>query len=245
MKKTYLSLFAFSVALSLLAIGCTKNSSPTPTDTSAQMAFAMQSDNALATLASGNGSVGGGLTTFAATSTASVAWTTATANISKFKFEAKKAGVAFEVVSSGLVNVDLFATLPSTINATIVNGTYTNVELHVVLAKSTTTTLPFVLKGTYTTKAGNTVPIEFDFNDDAEIVAVANDLTIDGKTNLLAKVSLHLSQLLANVSAQEIDQTVRTNNTILITSAINPTVYNKIKTDLMLSGGSTIVTTAK
>ena len=187
MKKTYLSSSLFVVAITLLFTGCSKDSSLTATD-SAQMAFTMQSDNALATLASGNGSVGGGLTTFSSTTTASVAWTTATANISKFKFDAKKAGVAFEVVSSGLVNVDLFATLPSTINATIVNGTYTNVELHVVLAKSTTTTLPFVLKGIYTTKAGNTVPIEFDFNDDAEIVAVANDLTIDGKTNLLAKL---------------------------------------------------------
>lgn len=243
MKKTYLSSLFLSVAISLLFTGCKKTE--TLTDTSTQMSFGMQSDNALATISSANTS--GSLTTFAVSTTASVTWTTATANISKFKFNAKKGGVAFEVISSGLVNVDLFATIPSTISATIANGTYTNVELHVVLAKSTTTppTLPFVLKGIYTTKAGNPIPIEFDFNDDIELVALANDLTIDGKTNLIAQVSLHLNKLLANVTAQEVDNTTRTSGTILITSAINTALYNKIKTDLMLSGGSSIVTTPK
>lgn len=246
MKKIYLSCLCLSVALTMLFTGCKKDSSPTTTD--AQMSFAVQSDNPLTTLAS-SGNAGSGMSTFAATGIASVSWTTATANINKFKLNAKKGGIAFEVISSGLVNVDLFATLPSTINATIANGTYTNVELHVVLAKSSTTTLPFVLKGVYTTKAGTTVPVEFDFNEDVEIVAAANDLTIDGKNNFLAKVSLHLNKLLANVTAQEIDQTTRTvvngTSTILITSTINPTIYNKIKNDLMLSGGSTITTTVK
>jgi hypothetical protein len=249
MKKTYLSCFAVAVASAMLFTGCKKDSS-IATDT--QMAFTMQSDNSLTTLASSNQTGGGGgMTVLAATGTASVAWTSATANISKFKLNAKKSGVAFEVISSGLVNVDLMATLPSTINVTIANGTYTNVELHVVLTKSTATPpiLPFVLKGTYTTKAGTTVPIEFDFNEDVELVAAANDLTIDGKNNLLAKVSLHLNKLLANITAQEVDATTRTVvngvSTILITNIINPTLYNKIKTDLMLSSGSTIVTTAK
>ena len=86
--------------------------------------------------------------------------------------------------------------------------------------------MPLVLKGNYTTKAGNIIPIEYDFNEDAEIVALANDLTIDGKNNLIAQISLHLNKLLSNVTAQEIDQTVRTNNMILITSTINPIPTN-------------------
>ncbi|MES2378491.1 MAG: hypothetical protein V4553_18005 [Bacteroidota bacterium] len=244
MKKIYSLSFVAAVVASLLFTGCTKDSSTAATaDTSAQVSFGVQSDNPLVTLASVN--PGGSLVTQAVSTTASVTWTTATANITKFKLNAKKAGVAFEVVSNGLLNIDMFAAIPSTICAVIANGTYTNVELHVVLAKSTTTTLPLVLKGNYTTKAGNVIPIEFDFNEDTEIVALTNDLTIDGKNDVLAKVSLHLNKLLSNITAQEIDQTVRTNSMILITSAINPTVYAKIKADLLLSGGSNVTTTPK
>ncbi len=252
MKKIYLISFAFSLAIALLFTGCKKDSSLN--STTSQLSFAMQSDNTLTALALANNNniTGSGMTMFAVTTTISpptVSWTSAIANISKFKLEAKKDGTAIEIVTNGLVNVDLLSTLPSTINTTIANGTYTNVEVRVVLAKSTGAALPFVLKGTYTTKAGNTVPIEFDFNDDAEIKGFVSDIVIDGKSDLLAKLSLHLNQLLSNVTAQEIDQTTRTtiNNVsiILISSTVNTTVYNKIKTDLMLSGTSSIAATVK
>jgi len=244
MKKIYLSGIAFVMAAALLFTGC-KNNDVTPT--SSQLSFAMGSDNPVATLASANtGAPGSGMTVFAATGTQSIAWTTATANISQFKFEAKKDGTPIEIKASGIANVDLLATLPTTINTTIANGKYTEVEVRVVLAKQTGTgAFPFVLKGVYTTKAGTTFPVEFDFNEDLELKASANDIIIDGKNDLLAKLSLHLSQLLANVTAQEIDQTNRPPvngvTTILINSTTNTTLYNKIKTDLMLAGGSTVV----
>lgn len=241
MKKfSVLGLIACWV-VGLTFTGCKK--ADTTSATSAQLSFDVQSDSPASTLASVN--TNGNLTTFSTLGSASVNWTGATANVSKFKFDAKKDGAAFEVVASGLTNIDLFAINPSTISAIIPNGTYTAVELHVLLAKSTTTALPLVVKGSYTTKGGTIIPIEFDFNEDAEIVALTNDLTIDGKNDVLAHVSLHLNKLLSNVSAQEIDQTTRTNSTILITSTINAAIYTKIKADLMLSGGSSVVTVPK
>ena len=248
MKKTLLSSLIITAAIALLFAGCKKAD---VTATTAQLSFAMASDNPLTTIATANtGAPGSGMTVFAATGQ-SIAWTSATANISQFKFEAKKDGTPIEILSSGLLNVDLLAPLPTTINTTIANGKYTNVEVRVVLAKQTGTgALPFVLKGTYTTSGGTkTVPVEFDFNDDLELKASANDITIDGKSDLLAKLSLHLSQLFSNITAQEIDQTTRTTingvSTILITSVINPTQYNKIKADLLLAGGSNVTATPK
>jgi len=241
MKKIYTLSLAGAMVLVLTFTGCKKDAT---TSTTAQFSFAMGSDNATTPIAASVNS--GSLTTFAvATGTASVAWTTAIANVSLFKLDAKKDGAAFEVTASGLANIDLLAITPAAINAVVPAGSYTSVELHVVLAKTTGTAFPLVLKGNYTTKAGTVVPIEFDFNDDAEIVAVAADMVIDGKSDLVGNISLHLNKLLADVTATDIDQTTRTNNTILITSAINPTVYAKIKADLLLAGGSNVVATAK
>jgi len=241
MKKELSLSLATALLFSLFFAGCKKDTAVSATS---QLSFDMLSDNASANLSAFTNNTGLTLNS-TPLGTASVTWTTAIANVTKFKLDAKQGGVPFEVTANGLSNIDLFAITPASISAVIPVGTYTGVELHVVLAKSTGTAFPLVLKGNYTTKAGNVVPIEFDFNEDVEIVATAADLVVDGKSDVLANISLHLNKLIANITTTDIDQTARTNSTILITGAINPTVYNKIKTDLQLSGGSNIVTTVK
>ncbi|GAB2705082.1 hypothetical protein GCM10027037_33490 [Mucilaginibacter koreensis] len=230
-----------STGLSLALVGllslsaCKKDNTTASAD--ADVSFGMASDNTLVTVATTNGS--GQLATFATATTpaiASVKWTDAIANISKFKLEAKKDGSSYEVSSAGLANVDLLALNPSTIKATLPKGTYTHVELKVQLVKATGTAMPLVLKGTYTTKAGTTVPIEFDFNDNLILVASLNDLTVDGKNNFVAKLNLHLNKMFGNISAQQIDNATRTNGAVLINSTTNVALYQKIIIDILTSG---------
>lgn len=228
MKK--INAFSFCAALVLLMflIGCVKNNP----SSSIQFLFSMQSDSATTRIPTTVG-------------TESVTWTGAIANVSKFKLNAKKDGSAIEVVAAGLSNINLFAISPATASVNVANGTYTDIGLHVLMTKTSTTAFPLVLKGVFTTKSGVNIPIEYDFNEDADIVASTSKLVIDGKSNILASLTLHLNKLLANVSAQEIDQTTRTNNTILINSTTNTALYAKIKADLLLSGGSNYVPTIK
>jgi len=160
--------------------------------------------------------------------TAGITWTSGIANIARFQLEAKKDGKSIEINTTGVTHVDLFTLNTSLANVQIDAGTYTEIELRIVFEKVTTADLPFVLKGTYTTKAGTNIPVEFDFNDNLIIKASAENLVVDGTKNLGASLSVHLAKLLATVTAAEIDATTRTNSTILITSSINANVYNKI-----------------
>jgi len=251
MKKVHLSTLAIAIAASLTIASCKKDSS---SSSDAQVLFTMGSDNASANFV--NVATPGGPTVLStgtnatAIGTASVVWTSAIANISKFKLEAKKDGVPFEIVANGISNVDLLSISPLSIAAAIPNGNYTNVEVHVVLAKSTGTAPPLVLKGTYTTKAGNPIPIEFDFNDNVEITATAADIKVDGTANVAANLALHLNKLLADVTTTDIDQTTRTpignvTNGILITTSLNPAVYAKILNDIAGAGGSSVTAVKK
>lgn len=243
MKKIYFLSICSALILTLFLSGCKKDGSSA--SSSQQIAFQVQSDNPITTFGTTNNTNNGIVTFGPVIGTASVTWTGAVANISKFKFDAKKDGTAFELLANGLSNVDLFALNPSVIHSYIPNGTYKEVKLSLVLSKSSTTAYPLVLKGTFTTKAGTGIPIAFDFNEDVEITASANDMVVDGTKNIVAAISLHLNKLLANVSAAEIDAATRTNNVILINSTVNAALYAKIKADLLLSGGSNFIITIK
>jgi len=250
MKKIHLSTLAIAVLASLTIASCKKDS----TSSDAQVLFTMGSDNATANFV--NVANPGGPTVLStapnatATGTASVVWTSAIANISQFKLQAKKDGIPFTITANGISNVDLLSVSPLSIAAAIPNGNYTNVEVHVVLAKSTGAAPPLVLKGTYTTKAGNQVPIEFDFNDNVEIIATAADIKVDGSSNVAANLALHLNKLLADVTTTDVDQTTRSTigtatNGILITSSVNSTVYAKILADIAGAGGSSVTAVKK
>ncbi|ASU33093.1 hypothetical protein [Mucilaginibacter xinganensis] len=231
MKKQLITKGFCAIALAFMFSACQKNGS-SPSTTGTQLSFAMSADNSSTALPS---SVGG-LTTNATTGTASIAWTSGIANIAYFKLEAKKGNTSVEIKSKALTNVDIFAPIPAKIAAAIDTGTYREIEIKIVLAKTTTANIPLTLKGNFTTAGGAVVPIEFDFNDDAIIKAELENITVDGKTDLATTIKFHLNKLLTNTAAAILDKADRVNGTIVISSTVNVALYNAIKAHFELCG---------
>ena len=214
---------------------CKKNDNASlSTSGNTQIAFALSANGSVSPVSvSGNAD---GLTTNAlttnATGSASITWTSGIANVSGFKLEAAKKGLEIEITSRNLTSIDLFAATPATISAAIDTGTYREIELRVLFTKSTTAVLPLTLKGNYTSTTGTVTPIEFDFNDDAIIKIGAENITVDGSTDIAAIAKLDVSKLVTGFAASALDNAVRTNGTIVISSTSNTNIYNFIKANI-------------
>lgn len=232
MKKHHLIRGLSILAIALAFSACKKdNSSRSASGT--EVKFAVSADNAASSLTASVNT--GGLTTNAGGGT-SVNWTSAIANIAYFKLEAKRRNTEIEIKTRSLLNVNLLAVTPAGISAAIDTGTYREIEIKVVLAKSSSGAIPLTLKGMLTTAGGAAVPIEFDFNDDAEIKAEAENVTIDGSTDIATTIKLHLNRLAQGISPAELDAATRTGGVIIISNNVNVSIYNKIKNNFSSSG---------
>lgn len=232
MKKTLLN-FGLVALVSLAVTSCKKDSTGTSTAATSEMAFSVASDNPSVTLDAINGPVVQSTGTSAVS--AGVTWTSAIANIAHFKLEVKKNGVEKEVSTTALTNVDLLAAVPGFVKANVDTGTYSQIELRIVLAKSTGTDIPLTLKGTFTTKGGATVPIQYEFNEDAIIKLEAENITVDGTNNVTAGADLHLNKMLFGITSAVLDGATRTGGTIIISSTSNTTLYARIKLNVLLA----------
>lgn len=231
MKRSLLKINLAIALASAAMVSCQKDS--TSAGTASQISFGLSADNTISAIATNNntGSIIP-LATTAATAS-SISWTSGVANITQFKLEAKKNGKQIEIVSKNITNVDLFSLSPSLIAASIDTGTYKEIEIRVILTKSTTADIPVKLKGTFTTAGGASVPIEFDYNDDAIIRAEAENVKVDATNDITAKLNFHTNIILSNVVSAELDKATRTNGTIFISSTSNTTLYAKVILNLI------------
>jgi len=221
------------ISLAVLSLAACKKDSSSSSSKTPQLSFQMQADNSLAassTTGQTVNSIGTGIT--------GLTFTAGIANISRFKLEAKKNGVETEISSKNLTNVDLFAISPSLVNATIAPGTYTEVEIKVELVHSNTDALPLKLTGSFASSGGTVIPVELDFNSDAEIKAEAENVTVTDSTNFSAIVHFHLNKLVAGISAADFDNATLTNGTIVISSTSNTAIYNKLLNNIANCGVS-------
>jgi hypothetical protein len=233
LNQLVISMYVLGIVSILSA--CKKNDNAAlSTSTNTQVAFALSANGSVSPVSvSGNpdGLTTNGLTT-SATGSASITWTSGIANVSGFKLEAQKKGLEIEITSRNLTSINLFAAKPATISAAIDTGTYREIELRVLFTKSTTTTLPLILKGNYTSTTGTVTPIEFDFNDDATIKIAAENITVNGSTDIAAIAKLDVSKLVTGFAASALDNAIRTNGTIVISSTSNANIYNYIKANI-------------
>jgi hypothetical protein len=232
MKISLLKFYAVAIITSAALVSCTKDKS-TSVASSADVAFAMSADNAASSLTTT--SVSSMQTNAIVVTNASVKWTSAIANISRFKLEAKKNNQEVEITTKNISNLDLLAIDPATVTAKIDTGTYKQIEVKVFLVKSSDTNIPLTFKGTFTTSGGAAVPIEFDYNDNAILKAEIENVSVDATTDVTAKLSFHLNKLLTAISSSTIDAATRTNGTIVISSTSNPFLYNKMIANVLLS----------
>jgi hypothetical protein len=107
-RTVYFAIVALAVTTGLFS--CRKDSGVTPSS-GAQISFGLKADNASIALASTSGPMVNSVGTNATGSV--ITWTSGTANVSKFQFEAKKAGIKTEIEVSGANTINLFAVSPS------------------------------------------------------------------------------------------------------------------------------------
>ncbi|SHM52748.1 hypothetical protein [Mucilaginibacter sp. OK098] len=231
MKKNYAIKGLSIIVIAFMFSACKKSNNSSSSTSGTRMAFAVSADNSASSFASSTGS---SLTTNA---TASITWTSGIANIAYFKLDAKKMNTEIEIKTKSLLNVDLFAPVPTVISTAIDTGTYSEIEIKVVLEKSTSGPIPLTLKGNFTTSTGTVIPIEFDFNDNAVIKAEADNVTVDGKTDLATIIKLHLNKLISNTAAAALEAATRTGGVIVISSTSNTAIYDVIKDKITDCGG--------
>jgi hypothetical protein len=232
MNRQFLHLGYVALMLCVLFTAC-KKADVTATATDPQLTFALMPDN------------------FAYTFTATTSvkptftWTAGIANITRFRLNAKRGGVAAEYSSANLNNVDLFnlGSLLSTIS--IPKGDYNGVKAAVVFSQTTAAPYPLVLSGTFTTAAGTAIPVEFDLNDNLEISVGVSDIIADGTKDFTTNIALHLNQFIIGIAPADLDAATRTNGAILISRTVNTTLYAKIKANMLLCGAAALSSKAK
>jgi hypothetical protein len=212
------------IMLAMISLSACKKPGDAPTSKTSQLSFQMVADNSTSSLA------GSSLTTNSApTGAAGLTFTTGTANISRFKLEARRNGVETEITSKNLTNVDLFALTPSIVNTTLDKGVYKEIEIKVVLQKTAdTSAIPLKLKGTFADSQGTVIPVEFDLNDDVTIKAKAENIQVTSTTDFVALVHLHLLKLEAGIMAATLDAATLTNGMLIISSSSNTAIYNRV-----------------
>ncbi len=166
-----------------------------------------------------------------ASSNSSITWSEGSLNISEIDFEARKDGSQIEYKSDQLVRVDIAKAASALGSVKIPDGTYEQVELKLVFKKSSADDIPARLKGSYTDLSGSETPVELQFNEDLEIRAEAENLVMETNDHI-ARINMHLNQLLSGITIADLTMATKTNGTIVISSTSNPGLYAKIKARL-------------
>jgi hypothetical protein len=221
-----------AIMLAMALLSACKKSGSSPTSKTSQLSFQMAADNSTTSLA------GSSFTTNSVTTgVPGLTFTAGTANISRFKLEAKRNGIETEITSKNLTNVDLFALTPSIVNTTLDTGVYREIEIKVVLQKTVdTSATPLKLKGTYTNGQGTVIPVEFDLNDDVTIKAEAENIHVTSTTDFVALVHMHLLKLEAGITAATLDAATLTNDVLIISNSSNTAIYNRVLVNFSYCG---------
>ena len=234
MQKNILHFAYVAIVISAMFTSC-KKAEVTVSATDPQLAFAVQTDQLAFTFPQ----------TGASTGKISFLWTDGNANITQFKLDAKRGGIASTYTAGALSNIDLFGFNKAFSNTSIPKGDYTEAKATVVFSQTSTTPYPLTLKGTFTTASATVIPTEFDLNDNLEVRIPVINIIADGTKNFTTNIWMHLSILLNGISAQDIDGAARINGTILINKTNNITLYAKMKGNISVCAGAVLSSTAK
>lgn len=160
----------------------------------------------------------------------SLNWTSAKAQATLVKFEAKSAGQEIEYKSSQQVTIDLFSSNPLAGQFELPAGTYSEVELKTQL--SPLAGQPSLeLKGSFTS-GGVVLPITFQSQEALEVKGEKSNVTVDPGTSVDISTLVNLSLVFRGISAADLTSATRTNGEILINSSVNSKLYGIIVNNL-------------
>jgi len=224
-----------ALALATSLFSCKKDNGLSPSSSSAKISFGLKADNPSMALASTPGLTVNGLATNA--SGPVITWTAGTATVTRFQFEAKKAGAKIEVESNGLKNINLFAIDPSFFPVKIDTGTYSEIEVKLVLVKTTSAAIPLQLKGSFTKADGTVMPVELDINEDMVIKTEIKSVVIDATTDLKTTFMLHLNKIFSGITVADLSAATVTGGAVVISNTSNVALFNKAKANAVNIGG--------
>jgi len=162
----------------------------------------------------------------ARTNAATISWTSGTATPTTVKFEAKKGTTEVEYTSTANQQVNLFTLAQSTFgNITLPDGTYNEIELKINVNGSVQSPA-LELNGVYNNN-GTDVPVSFRVTTPLLIKAEKNNVVITAGS-FTAVTELNLSLYTTGITQSMLNNAVKTNGTIIISSASNAGLYNII-----------------
>ena len=161
----------------------------------------------------------------------SVTFTSGSLYISEIDFEAESKNNEIEYELKQALSVDLFNLSPLLGSITIPDGTYDEVELKLVLKKSTSN-IPLTLKGSYTDGTGAKIPVEFYFNEDFEVEVEAENIVVNGNKDYIGLINIQLNKFMSNVISADLSNATKTGGVIVISSTSNSNLYTKLKANL-------------
>ena len=205
-------LLSTAIALTTLFTSCSKNSN----GSSSAIKFQLQTTNRSSVIAR--------------TDAGNIQWTSGYGSATEVKFEAKLNNSEIEHQSQTAQKIDLFSAINTLGDITLTPGTYSEVEFKVELNPAGTDAA-LELNGQYTS-GGVTTPVTFRVTAPLELKNEKNNVVVTDNSTYKAITTLDLSLITTGVTQTMLNSAVRTNGTILITSAINANIYNLIINNL-------------
>ena len=206
MKITKLLIITVIAVTSLFSISCKKSST-----SSSHVKYQFQTTNRSSVI-------------IASATSGNLEWTSGFGSATEIKFEAKSNNQEAEFKSEVPQRIDLFSSVVTLGNITLTPGTYSEVEFKVEL-NPTSTDPALELKGQYTDH-GTTTPVIFRVNSPIEIKNEKSNVVITDNNGYRALTTLNLALLTNGVTASMLNNAVRTNGVILISSTSNSNIYN-------------------
>ncbi len=159
-----------------------------------------------------------------------IMFSSGTANITRFRLEAKTAQSSIEITTRNLMAVDLFALNPSVVTAALDTGIYKEIEVRVDFTRmADTSAIPLKLKGSFTAADGTITPVELDINQDLTIKAEASNVMLHNTGDISTLVQLHLDKMVAGITASDLSSASLTGGVIVISDNSNANLFNKIR----------------
>jgi hypothetical protein len=162
-----------------------------------------------------------------------IQWTSGSASATEVKLEAKKNGSEIEFKSTGIRQVDLFASVVASLGTvSIPAATYTEVEFKITLNQNGSNAA-MELNGQYTNGTGGIIPVVFSINSLFILKAEQNNVVVNGSNSITSLTTLDLSFVSRGITQTLMNSATVTNGKIIISGNSNVNLYNIIVNNLL------------
>jgi hypothetical protein len=163
----------------------------------------------------------------------SILWSSGTASATEVKLEAKKNGSQLEFKSSGIHQIDLFASVIASLGSIVIPvGTYTEVEFKITLNQNGSDPA-MVLNGQYTSGTGVVMPVVFSLNSLFILKAEQTNVTVTANSSITSLTTLDLSFVSNGITQAMMNSATITGGKINISATSNTSLYNIITNNLL------------